>query len=451
MIKKTFYDWCVEHNHQELVDRWDYELNNCEPKDIGYTSPTKFYFKCPIKEHKSSLYSPLNLTRFNTDTNKAQCIYCNSFAYYGIKNIDVNFLDKYWDYDKNNDIDPWILPFRSRKYVYIYCQHKEYHGSYKTKADNFVGGQRCSYCHSIQVHPLDSFAQWGIDNICDDFVEKYWGENNTIGPFSISPSSNKMFYIKCQNVDYHGEYLIRLYDFKDGARCSYCGNIKTHYYDSLGYIYPEVIAMWSDKNEKSPYDYSPRSSKRVYFKCNNGVHEDYSALIHRALDRGFECSKCREKTQISHLQRKIDNYIEKSYPSYTYNHEYECTFVPRNPATGYRLPYDRELVFDDNKKLIIECNGLQHYDICLFTKLKAKSENITPEEALQRQKDIDEYKKQEALKRGYYFLTIPYTAERKNQYQTLIDNKISEILSSSNNYNLAEKLTLLRRRYTHNG
>ena len=74
---------------------------------------------------------------------------------------------------------------------------------------------------------------------------------------------------------------------------------------------------------------------------------------------------------------------------------------------------------------------MQHYDICLFTRLKAKSKNITPEEALQNQKDIDAYKKQEALNNGYYYLEIPYTAERHDQYQTLIDTKISEILSNN--------------------
>lgn len=432
MIKKTFYEWCVENNHLELIDRWDYELNICGPKDIGYTSPTKYYFKCPTGEHKSSLYSPLNLTRFNTEIEKAQCIYCNSFANYCIKNIDVDFLNKYWDYSQNKDIDPWVLPRGSSKYIYIYCQDVNYHGSYKITACNFISGQRCSYCSSTTIHPLDSFAQWGIDNICDDFVEKYWGESNTINPFNVSPSSNKMFYIKCQDIDYHGEYLIRLYDFKNGVRCSYCGNIRTHPMDSLGYKYPEVIDLWSDKNEKSPYAYSARSSKKACFKCNNGVHADYSAMIYRALDRGFECSKCREKTQISHLQRKIDNYIDNNYSDYTYNHEYDCSFIPKNPETGYRLPYDRELIFNNNKKLIIECNGLQHYDICLFTRLKAKSKNITPEEALQHQKDIDAYKKQEALNNGYYYLEIPYTAERRDQYQTLIDTKISEILSNNN-------------------
>ena len=35
---KSLYDWCVENNRQDILDRWDYELNNCNPKDVLYKS-----------------------------------------------------------------------------------------------------------------------------------------------------------------------------------------------------------------------------------------------------------------------------------------------------------------------------------------------------------------------------------------------------------------------------
>ena len=28
---KSFYDWCIENNRQDVLDRWDYKLNNCSP------------------------------------------------------------------------------------------------------------------------------------------------------------------------------------------------------------------------------------------------------------------------------------------------------------------------------------------------------------------------------------------------------------------------------------
>ena len=30
-INKNFYDWCIENNRSDLLERWDYELNNKVP------------------------------------------------------------------------------------------------------------------------------------------------------------------------------------------------------------------------------------------------------------------------------------------------------------------------------------------------------------------------------------------------------------------------------------
>lgn len=223
-----------------------------------------------------------------------------------------------------------------------------------------------------------------------------------------------------------------------GCRCIYCGSGKTHILDSLGIVYPEVVDLWSEKNKKTPYEYSVGSRQKVWLKCNNGIHEDYEVIAYRAVDRLFECSQCRAMNQISHLQRKIDYYIEHNYSSYTYNHEYSCTIVPRNPKTNRLLPLDRELIIDDNTHLIIECNGLQHYEICLFTKLSAEYAHITPEEQLADQQWRDEYKKQYALSHGYYYLEIPYYTEKDDSYKQLIDDKINSILTIQNDCSAKE-------------
>ena len=42
-IKQTFYDWCIKNNRQDLLDRWDYSMNNCNPDEIGYSTDIKYY------------------------------------------------------------------------------------------------------------------------------------------------------------------------------------------------------------------------------------------------------------------------------------------------------------------------------------------------------------------------------------------------------------------------
>ena len=38
---KSFYDGCIENNRQDLLDRWDEELNGCSPKEVSYYTNKK--------------------------------------------------------------------------------------------------------------------------------------------------------------------------------------------------------------------------------------------------------------------------------------------------------------------------------------------------------------------------------------------------------------------------
>lgn len=33
--KESLYDWCINNNKKDIVDRWDYTLNKKSPKEIG--------------------------------------------------------------------------------------------------------------------------------------------------------------------------------------------------------------------------------------------------------------------------------------------------------------------------------------------------------------------------------------------------------------------------------
>lgn len=285
----------------------------------------------------------------------------------------------------------------------------------------------------------NSFGQWGIDNICDDFLDKYWDyDKNTVNPMVIAKMSNCSVYIKCQEKEYHGSYSVYPYDFVGkGIRCPYCHMQKIHPLDSLESIYPNSLNFWSDKNECSPFDVAPKGSKKVWFKCDSKIHEDYLSRIYRAVNRNFECPKCHQDSVDSYLQKKVDEYISCNY-SFQYNKEFECSSICINPLTGYQLPYDREIIINDKHRLLIEINGKQHYEICLHTKTDAAERGITPEEGFNLLQYRDKLKKEYALSHGYEFLVIPYWTESDDSYKTLIDNKISEILSLTTQPNIKE-------------
>ena len=227
--KQTFYDFCIEHNRQDILNLWDNDLNPIDPKMVGYNSRIKYYFKCSRGIHPSTLKVIADITQAIKNNWKFEiCKQCNSFAQYAIDKYGDDVLDKYWDYDKNI-VDPWKL----------------------------------------------------------------------------SHSSPKTIYIKCLLTDYHKSYLTNTYDFLNGVRCPYCAGKKVHYMDSLGYKYPQSVELWSEKNKKTPYEYLPKSSSYVWFKCANKEHDDFYRKIYSVTNSGFACPECAKDKHISKLQKKL--------------------------------------------------------------------------------------------------------------------------------------------------
>ena len=294
---KSFEQWCIENNRQDVLDRWDYELNKCSPKDVSYCTNKKYYFTCPRKLHKSELKQIRNFTMGQEGSIK--CHLCNSFAQWGLDNIGQDFLIKYWDYDNNKGIDPWNIKHSSTTKIYIKCQNKDYHGSYLMSCCNFVIGKRCPYCATFHglVHPKDSFAQYHIDHTDKNFIEKYWSNKNILNPWEITIRSIQKIYIKCQEKDYHEDYLTTPDKFFLGCRCPYCSNHHglVHIRDSLGTVYPKSLEYWSEKNKKSPYKFCPMSHENVYWKCPNKKHKDYKRIISSSVKYDFRCPMCQKE------------------------------------------------------------------------------------------------------------------------------------------------------------
>jgi len=198
-----------------------------------------------------------------------------------------------------------------------------------------------------------SFAKWGIDNLGEDFLEKYWDNKlNVVNPWEINYGTKNKVWIKCQNKDYHGSYDVRCSDFTNrGNRCPYCSNrnAKTHKLDSLGTLYPEVLELWSNKNNKSPYEYAPHSGKEVWWKCPDNKHDDYKRSIHSSNACDFRCPEC----QFTKGEKSIEDWLRYYNIYYVYQKE----FIGLLGLGGGLLSYDFYL---PKYNLLIEYQGEQH-------------------------------------------------------------------------------------------
>lgn len=427
-MRMSFYDWCIENNRKDLLDRWDYGLNTILPQNVSWASSTKQYFKCDRHPNHNSTY--VRIASLTSAKQNILCYECSTFAQWVIDNYNEEYLYRIWNNDLNNK-SPWEVTVKSHDTIYLNCTKIDYHQGYLTTPARFTGGQKmCGFCHMLQVHPNDSFAAYNIRRLGDDFLDKYWDyDRNNADPFAISPKTKTKVWIKCQDKAYHGSYDVLAHDFSSGkSNCPYCRSLRVHRNDSVAYNYPQIISLWSDKNIKSPFDYSLNSAQTVWLKCDCGKHKDFPKKMRDAIQCDFHCPECTSERIESYLQEKVRIYLEYTYGFYV-SHEYQCSIVAFNAVTRHTMPYDNEVVLNNNKHLIIEVHGEQHYKLTPFATMQARYRNTTPEQALADQQYRDKIKKDYALSKGYYYLEIPYWTEHDESYKTLIDNKIHEILT----------------------
>ena len=192
---KSLYKWCIENNRQDVLDRWDYEKNGCTPKDVSYSSNKNMWFKCNRSlEHKSELKIISSLTRCE---GSLDCKQCNSIAQYILDNFQNKKLEEVWDYEKNGELDPWKISRGSKVKIWIFCQEKDYHGSYEIFSHDFIKGVRCSFCAGRKVRPLDSLKQYIVNNYGEEFFNIIWSNKNTIDPTTIAPNSHTKIWWNC--------------------------------------------------------------------------------------------------------------------------------------------------------------------------------------------------------------------------------------------------------------
>jgi hypothetical protein len=144
----SFYEWCLQNN-ENLLKRWNYELNQCSPKDIAFKSSKEYYFNCEIdKNHKPRKIKISSITQH--DESKVKCLECNSFESWCIKNKRTDLLEL-WDFNLNK-VKPDEVAFTSKKEYFFKCE-KGIHESYPYKLSNVTKrphrNQKCVYCNSF--------------------------------------------------------------------------------------------------------------------------------------------------------------------------------------------------------------------------------------------------------------------------------------------------------------
>lgn len=339
---KSFYQWCVENERNDILLCWDYKLNKNTPKDVSYGTNESYWFKCgKNKGHASELKRLSSITVENT----FKCNQCNSFYQWCTDNDRQDVVNR-WDYELN-ECSPIDISYKTHKKFWFKCSIHPEHKSELKSIDNFTSGSEGSIC----CHQCNSIAQWLLDNNMNILL--YWDyEKNDKSPWEVNYGSKSKFWFKCSNKK-HDSYLVKCNNFTGrGQRCPKCTEtakqssieIKTKkHLETMGYnVLTEHGCTIRPINPKTkmpmPYDNEIvlSNGKHLIIEVHGGQH--YSSSYYMSMHK---CSK--EKAEEILKQRKLYDRYKKAYAEH-YGYDYlEIPYTAFDKNEIYKQMIDEKI------------------------------------------------------------------------------------------------------------
>lgn len=153
-------------------------------------------------------------------------------------------------------------------------------------------------------------------------IAKEWHptKNGILKPNMVRKSSNHYVWWICHKGH---EYKSKINNRVNGFGCPYCSGAKPlKGFNSLGDIFPKILKEWDyNKNLKTPFDYLPSTSNKVFLKCSKCGYEYVKTInkINRAFKGGSNgCPVCSRKVLIKGI-----NDLKTKYPNLADEWDYE--------------------------------------------------------------------------------------------------------------------------------
>lgn len=215
MVKYTFEQFCKDNGYNNLLELWDYELNNDKPEDISWSSSCKKWFKCPRGLHESREIWINGITKaYSKGKDYCICNKCRSIGQFFVDNYGMDYLRNIWS-DKNEK-NPFEISKGSNNIIWLKCLNNDTHPDYDVIALNATKTHVCPYCSGRRVCYTNSFGYLYPE------IAQYWSDINEKTPYDCRPNTHDKYYFKCEN-GIHEDYSKKLYNsVNDTYLCPKC-------------------------------------------------------------------------------------------------------------------------------------------------------------------------------------------------------------------------------------
>ena len=337
----------ISISHPNLINEWDYDLNETSPDDLTYGSSKKVFWRCQINHSwQASIHTRVKghgcpLCRSSTSLNELiifselSYIFPNAIHRYikDKKEIDI-FLPEVnigIEYDglrwhKEND-----LKDRTKNIFYeeigVKIIRVRQKGLPKIETDDIIAEKKINakeviddvlrkilnsgrakkyksnilnylkhvgvandskYQELLAYHPFPFRGSSLEDKFPELSLEWNIGKNKNLTPNHFYPQSATLVWWKCSK---NHEWQSRISHRVNGSGCPYCSGRVAGLDNNLAIITKHIADEWNyGKNKLSPIDYLPNSGKKVWWRCVKD-HE-WQATIASRNSNGSGCPYC---------------------------------------------------------------------------------------------------------------------------------------------------------------
>ena len=289
-----------------LMQEWDYEANiDLNPTELKKGSNRRVWWKCKKCTYK---WQARIIDRTSDGTGCPAC--ANKVVIFGFNDLESKFpeIAKEWNYEKNGDLKPNAVTFKSGKKVWWKCSlGHEYLQGIDLKTVRKYG---CPYCANQKI--LIGFNDLSSTH---PLIAKEWhyGKNGTLRPTDVIAGSHKKVWWKC----YQGHEYEQAIEKRTtrGQSCPYCSGHKAwNGLNDFATKFPEIAKEWhpTKNGNLKPDQVTYGSGKKVWWKCPVG-HE-YQAIVRDRGVGGTNCPICWSRFSTSFGEQAVWYYIRKVYP-----------------------------------------------------------------------------------------------------------------------------------------
>lgn len=403
MIKITFKQWAEEHAPQ-LLQEWDYELNERKPEEYGYISKQKVHW-IQIKEENGEKVE----YRWEENIRSRKCKEDRKIARQGnyknfkewAENNNPKLLEE-WDYELNKK-KPEECSCGSHQKVFWTIYDEKYGKKFKLTWEagihTRVMGASCPYLKNQAIFKgYNDFETYCKENNCEKYLEQ-WSSKNDVKPDELTWGSTKIITWECKTCG--NEWSVALgIRLGDNTDCPYCKNkrVISGQTDFQTWLdnHPD-IEKYIDKSKNKNVDFTkiaPHSRRFMIdmkcYKCGYEWRKQAAGVVKKS-----GCPKCHS----SKGEDRIKLYLEDKNISYQFQYKFpDCRYKRK-------LPFDFA-VFDKerNLKCLIEFDGIQHFKPTKFT--TSQTDYV---ERFENTKKCDQIKDNYCEEHDIPLIRIPYT------------------------------------------